>query len=168
MTKPTLKLYEISNEYQQALDALSEIDGVDDETIENTIEGLEGEVKDKAVNVALYIKTLEAEAAAIFEQEKILRDRRQSIVNKQESLHNYLFQHLSNCGIDNVNSPLVSIRIAKNPPSVGIIDAGLLDEKLLVKTISVSPDKNAIKKILMSGEDCPGAELLQSNRLAIK
>mgnify|MGYP001124589741 CR=1 FL=1 len=61
----TLKLYELSDDYLQALDALTAQVELPPEAIADTLEGLTGAWDIKALNVARYVRNLEAEAAAI-------------------------------------------------------------------------------------------------------
>ena len=67
---PTLRLYELSTEYLQALEALSELDDLPPEAIADTLAGLSGAWEDKALNVARFVRNLEAEATAIEEAKK--------------------------------------------------------------------------------------------------
>ena len=64
MTKPTLKLYDLTADYLEALDTLAEIEDLPPEVIADTLEGISGAWEDKALNVARYVRNLEAEAAA--------------------------------------------------------------------------------------------------------
>ena len=83
------QLYEITQRYLQALQA------VDDETfsaeqMQDTLDGIAGELDDKIHNVALYILNLEAEAATIEYHEKRLKTRRERTKSQAESLRTYL------------------------------------------------------------------------------
>ena len=71
----TLRLYQIADHYLEALDGLAE--QMDEEevlpdAIVAALNALAGTFTDKAVNVAAYIRTLEAEAEAIATVQKTL------------------------------------------------------------------------------------------------
>ena len=61
-----LSLYQLSHNYLQALDFLTdpELD-LPVEAINDTLEALEGELEDKAINVAKFLRNMEATAEAI-------------------------------------------------------------------------------------------------------
>ena len=64
----TVSLYDISSEYLVALDAFTDPENdLPVEAVNDTLEGIEGGLKDKAINVVQYMRNLEATAAAIKE-----------------------------------------------------------------------------------------------------
>jgi hypothetical protein len=46
-----MRLYEIANEYLSAFNSLSEIDGLDNETIENTLAPIKQDINKKSINI---------------------------------------------------------------------------------------------------------------------
>lgn len=64
-----LTLYELSDEYRDALAVLNEMD-LDEQTIADTLEGLQGAIEVKAQNVAMFTRNLEATAEAIKDAER--------------------------------------------------------------------------------------------------
>ena len=61
-----LALYQLSQNYVQALDFLTDPDiELPMDVINDTLEGLSGELEDKAVNVAKFMRNLEALTEAI-------------------------------------------------------------------------------------------------------
>ena len=77
-----LSLYQLSGHYLAALDDLTdpELD-IQMQTVNDTLEGLTGELEDKAVNVAKFMKNLEATATAIKNAEAAMAKRRKALEN---------------------------------------------------------------------------------------
>jgi seryl-tRNA synthetase len=86
-----MKLYEIDQAIQAILDG-AEVDAETGELLLNTeeLEALQMERDAKLEGVALAIKNLSAEAAAICEEEKKLAERRKAVENKAERLKSWL------------------------------------------------------------------------------
>jgi Gp157 protein len=74
----TLRLYEIAETYLRALDDLADIEDLPEQAITDTLEGLQGEFEVKAINVAGYIRNIEAEASAVEQARKGMERRQRS------------------------------------------------------------------------------------------
>ena len=167
MTKPSLKLYELSADYLAALDALAEIEDLPPEVIADTLDGLAGAWEDKALNVARYIRNLEAEAAAIEEAKKRMDARAKATANQAARLKTYLKGELERTGLK-PKAPDLALRLQNNPPSVVLDDAALIpDDYRRTETVSTIL-KAEIAAALKSGETVTGAHLERSQRLVIQ
>ncbi len=98
-----LKLYEISDQYLSALDALPE-SGLDAETIADTMEGLDGQLVIKSQAVCAYVLNLEAEADAVETAAKRMADRAKSLRSRVDSLRGYLHQNMVRTGITEIKA----------------------------------------------------------------
>jgi hypothetical protein len=77
MMMGNLALYELGNEYVEALDYVTDPENeVDEQTMLDTLEGLGGELEAKAVNVIKYQQNLTATVEAIKEAEQKMAARR--------------------------------------------------------------------------------------------
>ena len=75
-----LTLYEISQDYLQALDLFTDPEAdIPLEAAMDTLEGLEGQLQEKAVNVAKFMQNLDTTARAIKEAEQQMARRRKAI-----------------------------------------------------------------------------------------
>lgn len=162
-------LYVIASEYEAMVNALMNSE-LDDETIANTIEGASGELEAKAINVAMFIRNLEASAEQIKLAEKAMADRRKALENKAESIKNYLYTNMKRVNVTKIESPYFSLTIKKNPPKLVIDDAGQISCSLYIYPPAPEPypDNAAIKAKLLNGEEVTGAHLEQAERLEIK
>lgn len=127
-----------------------------------SLSAIEEMFEDKAVNIALYIKTLDAEAEAI-KAEKMRLAARQSQKEKLAArLREYLIASMQQVKIKKIDSdPRTKISLKTNAPSVNVSDEKAFvkwamtehDELLRYKDPEI--DKIAVKKALNDGEELP-------------
>ncbi len=116
-------LYEIRREYLQALDALTDPDqDIPMEAVADTLEGIEGQLQEKATNVAMFMRNLESAAEAIKAAEQQMARRRRAIENRAQSLRDYIKHNMEASGINRIESPWFVLAVQRNPASVDIAD----------------------------------------------
>ena len=164
---PGFSLYQLSDEYLVALDTLTQQDDIPPEAIADTLDGLAGEWEDKALNVARFIKNLEAEAAAINEAKKSMDAREKAASNKAMRLKDYLREQIDRTGLK-PKAADICIKTQKNPASVVIVDEFDLPEDCIEIRETRHIDKGALKSMLQAGIAMNGARLDQSTRLVIQ
>jgi len=158
------KLYELTSDYMQLLDMAEQLELV---TFQDTLKSIKESLEDKVENTAKVVKSLEADIAAIQQEEKRLKERRQVLETKIDSIKNYLKEQLELAGIDKVKRPTITVSIQKNPPSVKVIDEKLIPSSFMIQQ-EPKLDKKAILQNLKEGKTVPGVELIQGKRLRIK
>jgi hypothetical protein len=163
----SLALYQLSGNYLQALDFLTDPElNIPIEAVNDTLEDLTGELEDKAVNIAKFIRNLEATADAIKKAEVDMAKRRKAFENRVQWLKDYLKTNMEATGITQIDCPYFKLSIAKNPPSLELFDSQAVpDEYKHIETVITEP---AIKAALSSGHDIQGARLVNGTRLVIK
>lgn len=162
-------LYEIRQEYLHALDGLT--DPEQDfplEAINDTLEGIEGQLQEKATNVAMFMRNLEAAAEAIKQAEAGMAARRRAIERRTQWLRDYLKQNMEASGITRIESPWFVLAVQKNPAAVEITDEANVPGQFKQQVVTEKLDKTAIKEALKAGQDVPGAMLKQGTRLVIR
>jgi len=162
-----MKLYELTEEYQIAISELSEIEGLSDQAIADTLEGLEGELIDKAKNVAAYVQNLESNARELKEAENRIKVRRVRAEKESANLKDYLRFNMEKSGITKIECPEFKVTLGKPSKIVEVSDD--LDSRYVVSKTTTSPDKKAIAADLKDGIDIKGAKLVDGkSRLTIK
>jgi hypothetical protein len=131
------------------------------------LEGLAGTFQDKAVNVAAYIRSLDAEAAAIAAVKQSMDHRHQVLTRQAERLRAYLKGEMERTGLTRIAHPWLALRIQTNPRSVVIDNEGVLPDGFKETITIVKLLKAEIGKALKAGEAVAGAHLEQSSRLVI-
>jgi hypothetical protein len=161
-----MKLYELTQEYISALDFLTDPENeVDNQTMLDTLEGLSGSLEDKMLNVARVIETIEAEALAIEAVEKRTKSRRIHMGNKAKWMRDYLISSMLETGLDKASDADITIKLARLPASVNVIDETLIPEEFW----RVFTDKSINRSLIKENGGCPGATI-ESNgyRVSIK
>ena len=160
-------LYEITGNYIEAFEKLV----VDEETGEiigyEALEEITDELEDKAENIALYIKDLEAFAKTIRQEEIQLADRRRSYEKKVNGLKKYLSNAMIDVGKDTIETPKTKVSFRKSEQT--IIEAeDLIPKEYIKEKITRTPDKTAIKNAIKSGQKVDGAYIETKQNIQIK
>ena len=140
----------------------------------DTLEGIEGEFDEKAENIAVYIKELEAEAKTL-KAEKIAVGKRQAQKEKTaENLRKYLIDSMKAMGRNKVDMPKAVLSLRNNAPSLVVDDelsfiswAQEHNDNLL-KYSMPEIKKNDVKTLCKNGEEVPFVHLERKTSLMIK
>ncbi len=165
-------LFEITDQYRQ-LQQLEASEDLPIEVIQDTLEGLEGALEVKAVNVAKFVLNAEAMATAIEEASKRMKLRADRLRNRVTYVKDYLKSSMDAVQKIKIESPELVLSIKKNPPSVVIEDEKLIPFGYMVMPPPPPPpvgrpDKKLIGDALKVGTPVPGCKLDQGTRLEIK
>lgn len=164
-----LSLYQLSGNYLEALDFLTDPEAdLPAEVINDTLEALGGELEDKAINVAKFLRNMETAAEAIKAAEADMARRRKTLESRVKWLKDYLKGNMEDCGISKIECPYFKIAIQKNPAAVNIMDESAIPGQFKEQVITWKIDKTAIKDAIKAGGTVPGAELSSGTRLAIR
>lgn len=165
-----ISLYQLSAHYEHVFNRLADSD-LPDEVIDDTLEGIEGELVEKGRNVAAFFLNLGAEIEAIKGAEARIAAHRKALENKQSRLKEYLKQNMSRCGITEIKandgSFAAKLYIGRDE-AVVIDDEGQLPKDYLREKVTYTADKTLIKSALNDGFDVPGAHVEKRDRLEIK
>lgn len=162
-------LYQMTDQLAQFLAVLEDPEiELDEQAVFDTLEGLEGAVDEKLINVAIYIEELENRISGMKWVVDRATVRKKAIESRAAWLERYLIDNFTRAkGVDGkIESPEVNIKLARNPASVFIVDEALIPAKYFVeKPAEIVIDKKAIK----ADGGCEGAEVKSSGyRLVLK
>ena len=164
-----MTLYELTSEYMQLLEIAEDPD-TDVQVLLDTMEGVSGEIEEKADGYAKVMKELEAEELKIKNEVDRLNVRRLAISNNIRAMKLRLQESMKLTGKTKFKTDLFSFGIQKNPPSV-VIDEQYLENipKEYLKYKDPEIDKAKIKEDLKAGKDLTGiAHLEQGESLRIR
>ena len=162
-------LYQLTTDYE-ALLTLAEDPDTDPQAFADTLEGLTGEIEDKADNYAKVLRMLDGDAQAIRDEERRLKARREAIENNIKRMKSALQYAMQVTGKVKFKTALFSFGIRKNPPSVVIDTANVRDfpDEYIIESEPIL-DKKALKDALKAGENLSGlCHLEQSESLSIR
>lgn len=156
-----MNLFELTSEYVQLLE-LAEDPDVDPEVLSDTMEGLTGEIEDKADNYAYVINTIKGDIDVIDAEIKRLQARMKTLSNSVESIKNHLYTSMVAMDMRKIKTAKHSFTIAKNGGKIPIVYAADVDPNTLpaefVK-IEKSVDTDAVRMFLEVGMELPFARL---------
>ena len=102
------------------------------------------------------------------EAESNMHQRRASLEKKINHMREYLRANLEKSGIKKIDAPDISISMQKNPYKVVITNENEIPEDFIDTKETKAVNKEKIKEALKNGEEVPGCELVQENRITIK
>lgn len=162
-----MTLYEIDKAIQEALEGAVDPESgeIIDEELLAAYDQLRMDRDQKVENIGLFIKNLEADAAAIKAEAKNLTARAKAAENKAEHLRNYMQFCLNG---QKFQSPRLSVSFRRSQKVE--VDQNRLfeipDDYLRYKDPEV--DKKRVSEALKAGEDIPGCTLVDSVSMIIK
>jgi hypothetical protein len=167
-----ITLYSLSDKHR-SLEALADSDELPAEVIRDTLDALEGEIQEKSVSVAHFIRNAESTADAIEEAAQQMLKRAERLRNRAQSVTDYLLFHLQATGITKIESPFFTLSLRNNPPTVVIDSEADVPEQYKVQpptppTPPMRPDKKAIADAFKAGHEVPGCHVETRQRLEIK
>jgi chromosome segregation ATPase len=163
-----VKLYELTQAYNEVW-SLVDNEETDLQVIEDTLSSLEGAIEDKAANIALFVRGIDADVSVIDAEVKRLQDRKRSLVNRMDGLKNYLKGQMEAANMPKIKTATHTISLQNNPPAVNIYDQEQIPASFLtIIPEQYQPDKKRISEALKAGEQVPGAELTQGKSLRIR
>jgi hypothetical protein len=166
------RLYELAAQYRQ-LESLEASEEIPVEVIRDTLDGLEGDIREKCTQVSLFSRNLESVATSIEQAAGKMLARAEVLRKRAASLDAYMLVHMQACGITKIESPWFTISRKANPPAVIVDHEGSIPERfwrqpeqppLPAKVI----DKKAIAAAMKAGEEVPGCHSLSGERIEIK
>ena len=149
-------LYELKEQYNYLMDLLYD-DEVDEQTLMDTLEGIEGEIEVKAENYAKIMRMLDEKAAFAKAEEDRLKKRRESLEKRSEWLKGRLYKTMKETGKTKFDTELFSFIIKKNGGVEKIDITGEVPAEFLKPGL---PDNTAIRKALKEGRELPFAKIL--------
>ena len=163
MIKTTL--YELSEQYLQLL-SLAEECG-DEQIFADTLEGLDGEIEDKADGCAKAISQINADVSALETEIKRLTAKKTVLENNAKRIKQYLEKNMLLTGKTKFKTQFFSFGIQKNPPSLIIDKPEMVPKEYHIP----QPDKidnAAIKAALKDGASYDWCHLASTESLRIK
>ena len=165
-----MTLYEIdhaiSEAFEQAIDP--ETGELIDVEAWAWLEALQLVREQKLENVALWVKDLNAEAAAIKAEEDALKRRRQSTEKKADSLKGYLASALGGSEKFKTARVAISWRRSETAELLDGVDPVSLPLEYQRVKVSVEADKTKLKEALKAGKTVEGVALVERQNIQIK
>lgn len=155
------KLYELTQDYAM-LEEMFDDEEVDEETLLDTLEGIEGEYNDKMEAYCKIIKNYEALAKAKKEEADRLSKQAKSINKRIKWMKNTMMNSLRAAGKTEAGGTILKCKITKNGGQLPLILAEDIDVDSLpdeYKRVETSVNNESVRKALSEGVKLDFAEL---------
>lgn len=162
-----MRLYDLSEQYQILLDMAC--DDPTNEQLQEMLNGLEGKIEEKIENTIKVVRSLEAQAKAIKEEEERLKARRTSIENSATRIKENVETIMKRMELEKVKGQLFTISLQSNPPKVVVLDEFHIPQKYFVTPQPVPQlQKKEIIEAWKNGVDIPGVQVVQEKSLRVR
>jgi len=161
-----MKLYEISDQYQQAISRALDNE-VEADALTRDLEIITDSFAVKAEAVVGYLRNIEADATAYKAEADRLTAEGKAIQKKADKLKDYLAHEMRRCNLNEIQAGVNKLKFIKNRWSVEV-DCAPDDLPREYQRVSVEADKAALKIALADAfVKIPGVRLIQTERLRI-
>lgn len=144
-----MKLYELTEQYQALCDMMYDPEA-EEQVVRDTMEGLWGEIEEKADGYAKIIFTMEADIDMLKAEERRLSARRKALENRRQWLLENLAANMKAIDKRKFKTALFSFSIQKNGGLQPLVIDGSIDDipgKFLIPQPPV-PNNEAIRALL--------------------
>lgn len=155
-----LSLYEITNAFPK----LMEQEDMTDEVKQQIEQELTTLLQQKSQNIIGYTKNIELTIEAMKAEETRIAENRKSLENKLKKFKEYVKDCMENNSIEKIETELGTLTIAKNPPSVEILNMNVIPDEFKKEEVTIKVDKTAIKNhFKQTGEIVAGVDIVTDN-----
>ncbi len=171
-----MKLWELSTDVEMLSNAINEIENhetIPDEEKEQLLDDAfsqwletDKDFEQKALNVACYIRHLEAITKARKDEVKRLQTLAKQSENQVNRLRQYLIEHMNRTNKTKIEGVNGKLSLRKKPPQLQILcDVEDLPEEY--QKVSLAPDKTKLKEFIKANGDLTFAKLTDSNEYSL-
>ncbi len=153
-------LYELSTELATINDEIISADGELTPDLEARLDSVSLDFRAKSQGIAKWTLDIAGVESMIETEIARLQRKKKVAENLRTRLTAYIKSCMEQADVQKIESPTVTLRIQKNPPSVEILAEDQLPAKFIrIKQIR-EIDKTGMLTALKNGEDVPGARLV--------
>lgn len=158
------KLYELSANIEQVLNMME--DGT--EGLQDTLDALDMAFDDKVESIIKLWRHKTAERDAVKAEIYRLSERMNKYDRDAKWLHEYVEREMKRAGKERINTPLFTIAMQSNPPSVNVLDESAVPDEFWREKVDRSIDKKSVLELLKDGQVIPGVEIKQEKSLRVR
>lgn len=158
-------LYTLTENYNNLIELLDNPE-IEPEVLEQSLNEVAEQIEVKAENIAKLIKNIDGDIEAIKNEEKRLAEKKRSLEAKKLRIKEYLYGQIKLLENKKVKTPLFSIAIQKNPPSVAVESEENIPECYYI--IKKELSKKDLLGALKDGLEIKGVKIVQSEGIRIR
>ena len=162
-----MKLYEVNHMIVDLKNKLASGE-LDEQTVQDTLEGVLPIMQEKAKNISAMILNLQSDVRELKLAEERIMKRRKSAEKSAKWWLDHLLHSMETCDVNEIKTDEFVAKLQRNPVKVVIDDIDNLPTKYVTQKVTLSAKKKSLREALQAGEKIEGVELLKSNRVAFK
>jgi hypothetical protein len=163
------RLYELSTELATINDKIISADGEITPDLEAQLDSVALDFRVKSQNIAKWTLDIAGTEAMIQAEIERLQRKKKVAENLRTRLATYVKACMEQADVPKIESPTITLRLQKNPPSVEIVAEDKIPAKFVRIKQVTEINKTEILTALKSGEDVPGTRLItEKTHLRIK
>lgn len=159
-----MNIYKLTYKYEEILDLLQSVDVSTNEEyrqiLEDTLESISDALDDKVEGYVKIIDQMRSDREMLKTERDRINERIKSLNNNVKRMQEVLYDTLKASGKDKVKTPLYSIWIQQNPPSVEVLDELEIPESYWIEQLPTL-DKRQLLADLKEGKKVKGAQIKQ-------
>lgn len=162
-----MKLYELTGAFNDIFNLLESDEEVDLQTLEDTLQSIEGAIEQKAGGIARIILSLQKTAEAFGSEAQRLAEKKRTTENKVKWLKDYLIAAMTATAKEKILTDVGTVSRRKSPASIKVLDPFEVPASYWY-TPPPELDKKSILEDLKRGASIPGVELHQGYHIRIQ
>lgn len=159
-----MNLFELNETYRK----LEQRDDLDETTLKDTLDSINDSRETKLDNIANWIENNQADIDFLDKKIKQLREEKQALSNKNNSLMEYMTTAIDDSGLKELKTENHILKPRNYRASVYISDEKDIPSEYIEVKTEEKVNKAALYKALKNGEIINGAELKPNRKTVIK
>ena len=157
-----MKLYDLREAYIRLSDT-----SIPEEELADTLDSLDGELEDKVEQLSRMVRNLKSDVDTCAWEIQRLEMLRIAKQKRAQWALDTIGELLDLSGRNKIYLPTFTVWRQNNPPSVEV-DMDTLPSEYVVERVEHRADKTLLADLLKSGQEIPGARLVQTKGTRIK
>lgn len=154
----------------QKIHDLSLVQGLDEQTLKDTMDSLQALLNDKLEGIAYLMYQNSKDIASIqvdIDKYQHAQKTKKALQKQNDRLHDYMTEVIMTTGKDTVRTGKHLFKVKHKSYVTNILDEAKIPANYKEQETSWKVDKAAIRKAIRSGEQVPGAEVVETHKTII-
>lgn len=154
----------------QKIHDLSLVQGLDEQTLKDTMDSLQAPLNDKLEGIAYLMYQNSKDIASIqvdIDKYQHAQKTKKALQKQNDRLHDYMTEVIMTTGKDTVRTGKHLFKVKHKSYVTNILDEAKIPANYKEQETSWKVDKASIRKAIRSGEQVPGAEVVETHKTII-
>ena len=154
----------------QKIHDLSLVQGLDEQTLKDTMDSLQAPLNDKLEGIVYLMRQNSKDIASIqvdIDEYRHAQKTKKALQTQNDRLHDYMTEVIMATGKNTVRTGKHLFKVKHKSYVTNILDEAKIPDNYKEQETSWKIDKTAIGKAIRSGEQIPGAEVVETHKTVI-